>query len=138
MLVFQSKSAEHQVSTETYPHCLFSFRNHKESYFTYMNNSLFKHLDIKEENINLLDGNAPDLEVECRRYEAKIASLGGIELFVCGVGPDGHFAFNEPGSSLTSRTRVKTLAYETIVANSRFFGGDITKVPKVALTVGVA
>jgi glucosamine-6-phosphate deaminase len=116
----------------------FFYRTHKESYYTYMNTSLFKHLDIKRENINLLDGNAPDLEAECRRYEAKIASLGGIELFVCGIGPDGHFAFNEPGSSLTSRTRVKTLAYETIVANSRFFGGDITKVPKVALTVGVA
>ncbi|CAO0793495.1 unnamed protein product [Mucor circinelloides] len=113
-------------------------KTHKESYYTYMNTSLFRHLDIKPENINLLDGNARDLEAECRRYEAKIASLGGIELFVCGIGPDGHFAFNEPGSSLTSRTRVKTLAYETIVANSRFFGGDITKVPKVALTVGVA
>ncbi|KAI8972022.1 glucosamine-6-phosphate isomerase 1 [Mycotypha africana] len=113
-------------------------KNHRESYYTYMNTSLFQHLDINPENINLLDGNAPDLQEECRRYEAKIASYGGIELFVCGIGPDGHFAFNEPGSSITSRTRVKTLAYETIVANSRFFGGDITKVPKVALTVGVA
>jgi glucosamine-6-phosphate deaminase len=55
-----------------------------------------------------------------------------------GIGPDGHIAFNEPGSSLTSRTRVKTLAYETIIANARFFGGDVSKVPKLALTVGVA
>ena len=54
-----------------------------------------------------------------------------------GIGPDGHIAFNEPGSSLTSRTRVKTLAYETIIANSRFFGNDLEKVPKMALTVGV-
>mmetsp|Transcript_31664 Transcript_31664/g.50573 ORF Transcript_31664/g.50573 Transcript_31664/m.50573 type:complete len:166 (-) Transcript_31664:64-561(-) len=67
----------------------------------------------------------------------KIESYGGIELFLGGIGPDGHIAFNEPGSSLTSRTRIKTLAYDTIVANSRFFGGDLTKVPKMALTVGV-
>jgi len=66
-----------------------------------------------------------------------IEDLGGIELFLGGIGPDGHIAFNEPGSSLASRTRVKTLAYDTIVANSRFFGGDIAKVPTMALTVGV-
>lgn len=59
-------------------------------------------------------------------------------VYIIGIGPDGHIAFNEPGSSLTSRTRVKTLAYETIMANARFFGGDISKVPKLALTVGVA
>lgn len=93
---------------------------------------------MQKKNINLLNGNAPDLEVECRRYERKIIRVGGIELFLCGVGPDGHFAFNEPGSSLKSRTRVKTLSYESIVANSRFFSGDISKVPKAALTVGVA
>lgn len=71
------------------------------------------------------------------QYERKITAAGGIELFLGGIGPDGHIAFNEPGSSLTSRTRVKTLAYDTIVANSRFFGGDIDQVPKMALTVGV-
>jgi hypothetical protein len=71
------------------------------------------------------------------QYEEKITSYGGIELFVGGIGPDGHIAFNEPGSSLMSRTRIKTLAYDTIVANSRFFGNDISKVPKMALTVGV-
>lgn len=100
--------------------------------------NLFKNIDIPPENINFLDGNATDLEEECRRYEAEIAKYGGIELFIGGIGPDGHIAFNEPGSSLTSRTRVKTLAYETIIANARFFDGDITKVPKLALTVGVA
>jgi len=62
---------------------------------------------------------------------------GGVDLFLAGIGPDGHIAFNEPGSSLTSRTRVKTLAYDTILANARFFNGDVTKVPKLALTVGV-
>lgn len=112
--------------------------SHKQSYYSFMWTNLFQNIDIPSENINFLDGNAPDLEDECRRYEAEIAKHGGIELFIGGIGPDGHIAFNEPGSSLTSRTRVKTLAYETIIANARFFEGDITKVPKLALTVGVA
>jgi len=99
---------------------------------------LFDHIDIPKENVHMLDGNASDLDAECRRYEATIAKFGGIELFLGGIGPDGHIAFNEPASSLTSRTRVKTLAYETIIANARFFDGDISKVPKLALTVGVA
>lgn len=97
----------------------------------------FSHVDILPANINILNGNAPDLAAEAAAYEAKIARLGGIELFLGGVGPDGHIAFNEPGSSLHSRTRVKTLAYDTIVANSRFFDGDVHKVPKMALTVGI-
>lgn len=71
------------------------------------------------------------------QFERKILAVGGIELFLGGIGPDGHIAFNEPGSSLASRTRVKTLAYDTVVANSRFFGGDINQVPTMALTVGV-
>merc|ERR1712093_273998 len=74
---------------------------------------------------------------ECRKYEEKITAVGGIELFLAGIGPDGHIAFNEPGSSLSSRTRVKTLNYDTVVANARFFDGDIDQVPKRALTVGV-
>lgn len=97
----------------------------------------FSHVDVNPANINILDGNAPDLEAECMAYEEKIRRAGGIELFLGGVGPDGHIAFNEPGSSLASRTRVKTLAYDTIVANSRFFDNDVSKVPKMALTVGV-
>jgi glucosamine-6-phosphate deaminase len=99
--------------------------------------NFFKFVDVRPENVNILDGTAEDLQAECDRYEAKIASYGGIELFMAGIGPDGHIAFNEPGSSLTSRTRVKTLAYDTIIANSRFFKNDITAVPKMALTVGV-
>ena len=70
-------------------------------------------------------------------YEAKIRAVGGIDLFLGGIGADGHIAFNEPGSSLASRTRVKTLAYDTVIANSRFFGNDLELVPKMALTVGV-
>ena len=111
--------------------------NHPESYHSFMWNNFFSHIDIKKENVNILNGNADDLEAECARYEAKIKSYGGIDLFMGGIGPDGHIAFNEPGSSLTSRTRVKTLTTDTIIANSRFFDNDINKVPKTALTVGV-
>ena len=110
---------------------------HPESYHSFMWNNFFSHIDIKKENVNILNGNAEDLEAECARYEAKIKSYGGIDLFMGGIGPDGHIAFNEPGSSLTSRTRVKTLTTDTIIANSRFFENDINKVPKTALTVGV-
>ncbi len=112
-------------------------REHKESYHSFMWNNFFSHIDIPEENVNILDGNAADPAAECRRFEEKIASYGGIELFMGGVGPDGHIAFNEPGSSLKSRTRMKTLTQDTIIANSRFFDGDINLVPKTALTVGV-
>ena len=97
----------------------------------------FSHVNVHPKNIHILNGNAPDLEAECVGYEAAIKAHGGIDLFLGGIGPDGHIAFNEPGSSLASRTRVKTLAYDTILANSRFFGNDLEKVPKMALTVGV-
>jgi glucosamine-6-phosphate isomerase len=112
-------------------------REHPESYHSFMYKHFFSHVDVDPANINILNGNAPDLEEECIAYEEKIRRAGGIELFLGGIGPDGHIAFNEPGSSLRSRTRVKTLAYETILANSRFFDNDLTKVPKMALTVGV-
>ncbi|KAI9838182.1 MAG: hypothetical protein M1837_002611 [Sclerophora amabilis] len=102
-----------------------------------MYKNFFSHVDVHPANINILNGNAGDLEAECIAYEEKIKNAGGIELFLGGIGPDGHIAFNEPGSSLASRTRVKTLAYDTILANSRFFGSDLTKVPRMALTVGV-
>jgi len=111
--------------------------DHPESYHSFMWRHLFSHVDITKQNVNILDGNAADLEAECQRYEAKIKQLGGVKLFLGGIGPDGHIAFNEPGSSLTSRTRIKTLTYDTIVANARFFDGDINKVPRTALTVGV-
>jgi glucosamine-6-phosphate deaminase len=111
--------------------------DHPESYHSFMWNNLFSHVDIQKDNVNILNGNATDLEAECASYEEKIKEAGGIKLFVGGIGPDGHIAFNEPGSSLSSRTRVKTLTYDTNVANSRFFDNDIDKVPKTALTVGV-
>lgn len=110
---------------------------HPESYHSFMWNNFFSHIDIRRENVNILNGNAPDVESECRHFEEKIAAIGGIDLFMGGVGPDGHIAFNEPGSSLHSRTRQMRLTTDTIIANSRFFGGDISLVPKTALTVGV-
>ncbi|KAF5904897.1 glucosamine-6-phosphate isomerase 1, partial [Clarias magur] len=112
-------------------------RDHLESYHSFMWNNFFKHIDIRSENAHILDGNAPDLQKECDDFEEKIKAAGGIDLFVGGIGPDGHIAFNEPGSSLVSRTRVKTLAMDTILANARFFDGDLSKVPTMALTVGV-
>lgn len=111
--------------------------DHPESYHSFMAKNFFDHIDIPKNQINILNGNAKDLEKECENYEKKIKDVGGIELFLGGIGPDGHIAFNEPGSSLKSKTRVKTLTYDTILANSRFFDNDINKVPKLALTVGV-
>ena len=112
-------------------------QDHPESYHTFMWKNFFSHIDIKKENVHILNGNATDLEAECAAYEEAILAAGGIDLFLGGIGPDGHIAFNEPGSSLTSRTRMKTLTTDTIIANSRFFDGDVNKVPKTALTVGV-
>ncbi|KAK7931476.1 glucosamine-6-phosphate isomerase [Apiospora marii] len=112
-------------------------RDHPESYHSFMWKHFFSHVNVKPHNVHILDGNAANLEAECVQYEEKIKAAGGIDLFLGGIGEDGHIAFNEPGSSLASRTRVKTLAYDTILANSRFFDNDVEKVPRMALTVGV-
>jgi len=111
--------------------------DHPGSYHFFMWNNFFQHINIKKANVNILNGNASDLEKECQNYEKKMKRYGGIELFLGGIGPDGHIAFNEPGSSLSSRTRIKTLTFDTMLANSRFFDGDVNKVPRTALTVGV-
>ena len=110
---------------------------HPESYHSFMWNNFFSHIDIKPENVHILNGNAKDLKKECEDYEKAILAAGGIDLFMGGIGPDGHLAFNEPGSSLSSRTRIKTLTTDTIHANSRFFEGNLALVPKQALTVGI-
>ncbi len=112
--------------------------SHPESYHSFMWNNFFSHIDINPDNVHILNGNAPDLLAECAQYEEEIAKVGGIDLFMAGIGPDGHLAFNEPGSSLASRTRIKTLTKDTIIANARFFDGDVNQVPKQALTVGIA
>jgi len=112
--------------------------DHPESYHTFMRRHFFDHVDVPAANIHILDGNAPDLQKECEEYERKIVAAGGIDLFLGGIGEDGHIAFNEPYSSLVSRTRVMTLTPETVAVNSRFFDNDVNKVPKKAMSVGVA
>ena len=112
-------------------------KTHHESYWFLMHDNFFDHIDIPKENVNILDGMAADLEAECARYEAKIASYGGIDLFLGGSGVDGHIAFNEPFTSLNSRTGVRDLTEDTKIVNSRFFDNDPSQVPSKALSVGV-
>ncbi|MBP5153860.1 MAG: glucosamine-6-phosphate deaminase [Lachnospiraceae bacterium] len=113
-------------------------RSHDQSYWYFMHDNFFDHLvDMKPENINILNGMAADPAAECARYEAKIASYGGIDLFLGGIGVDGHLAFNEPFTSLSSRTGVRDLTTDTLIVNSRFFGNDPSKVPTQALSVGI-
>lgn len=111
--------------------------SHPQSYHSFMAEHLFNHIDCPKENIHILNGNAEDLQAECQHYEDMIREAGGIDLFLGGIGPDGHIAFNEPGSSLRSHTRIKTLTSDTRIANSRFFDNEPEKVPAHALTVGV-
>ena len=101
-----------------------------------MQGSLFSQIDIEPANTHIPDGHALDLHAACRSYEQRIRDAGGIDLQILGIGGDGHIAFNEPGSSLGSRTRVKALARETIRDNARFFGSE-DLVPRIALTMGV-
>ena len=110
---------------------------HDQSYWYFMHDNLFSHIEIPKENINILNGMADDPEAECKRYEEKIASYGGIDLFLGGAGVDGHIAFNEPFTSLNSRTGLRDLTEDTRIVNSRFFGNDPDKVPTQALSVGV-
>ena len=110
---------------------------HPQSYHYFMQENFFKYVNIKPQNIHILDGMTKDFAKECREYERAMRNVGGVNLFIGGVGIDGHIAFNEPFSSLESRTRVKTLTESTIKANSRFFDNDLSKVPTMALTVGV-
>ena len=111
--------------------------DHPQSYHYFMEENFFKHIDIKPNNTHILDGLTKNYAKECADFEFEMRRLGGVNLFIGGVGEDGHIAFNEPFSSLRSRTRVKTLTESTIKANSRFFDGDLKKVPTQALTVGI-
>ena len=113
-------------------------REHEQSYWTFMHENFFNHLvDMKPENINILNGMTEDPDGECKAYEDKIAALGGVDLFLGGIGVDGHIAFNEPFTSLKSRTGVRALTTDTRIVNSRFFGNDPEAVPAKALSVGV-
>ena len=110
---------------------------HEQSYHYFMHQNLFDHIDIQKQNIHILNGMASNLKKECEDYEEAIKATGGINLFLGGVGEDGHIAFNEPFTSLRSRTHIQPLTQDTIRVNSRFFDYDTSKVPTSALTVGV-
>ena len=110
--------------------------NDEQSYRRFMQSSLFDHINIDPRNTHVPDGRALDFEKTCEQYEQKLRDAGGIDLQVLGIGGDGHIAFNEPGSSLGSRTRLKSLTSETVADNARFFG-SIEKVPRLAITMGV-
>ena len=112
--------------------------DHPESYHSFMHKYLFDQIDEPAQNIHILNGNAEDLAAECAAYEQAIVDAGGFDFFLGGIGEDGHIAFNEPFSSLQSRTRVMNLTEDTRIVNARFFDNDMNKVPAQALTVGVA
>ncbi|EDK45496.1 glucosamine-6-phosphate isomerase [Lodderomyces elongisporus NRRL YB-4239] len=112
--------------------------SNEQSYHYFMYDKLFNHIDIPKENINILNGLTKNVEQECADYEAKIKKYGKIHLFLGGLGPEGHLAFNEAGSTRDSRTREVELVESTIKANCRFFNNDLNKVPKSALSVGIS
>jgi glucosamine-6-phosphate deaminase len=109
---------------------------HPQSYRQFMQVNLFDQINLDPSRTHVPDGRALDFENHCRQYEQRIKDAGGIDLQVLGIGSDGHIAFNEPGSSLGSRTRLKTLTSQTIRDNARFFGGE-EQVPRLAVTMGV-
>jgi glucosamine-6-phosphate deaminase len=111
-------------------------RDHAQSYHSFMWENLFKHVNISEENVHIPDGNAQDVPRFCREYEEQISAAGGIDLQVLGIGTDGHIGFNEPTSSLASRTRIKTLTQQTCKDNARFFGNE-ESVPRHVITMGI-
>ncbi|NLY00023.1 MAG: glucosamine-6-phosphate deaminase [Rhodopirellula sp.] len=111
-------------------------KNHYQSYHYFMHENLFKHINVPQQNIYIPSGTTDNYEAFCDWYERRIKECGGIDLQVLGIGSDGHIAFNEPSSSLGSRTRIKTLAKQTIQDNSRFFE-KAEDVPIYAITMGV-
>ena len=111
--------------------------DHPQSYHSYMYRNLFDTVNMLPEHIFIPDGQAKDLHAACTEYENAIAKAGGIDLFIGGVGRNGHIAFNEPGTPFNSRTHVTDLSPSTLEANSRFFHNDISRVPRQAITVGI-
>ncbi|MGL4393791.1 MAG: N-acetylglucosamine-6-phosphate deacetylase [Brevinema sp.] len=112
-------------------------QNDTQSMNYFIQENFLKFINVNPDHICFLDGKAADFKVESKRFEEKLASLGYADLWVCGLGGDAHLAFNEPGSSLTSRTRDKELTFETRVAHAKFFNNKVENVPKLALTVGL-
>ena len=111
-------------------------REHPQSYHSFMWENLFKHINITRENIHIPDGNSQDIPRTCQDYEAQIRAAGGIDIQLLGIGTDGHIGFNEPTSSLASRTRIKTLTEQTCKDNARFFGSG-EQVPHHVITMGI-
>ena len=109
---------------------------HPQSYHAFMWENLFRHVNIAKKNVHLPDGNAKDVPKFCAKYERQIRAAGGIDLQVLGIGTDGHIGFNEPTSSLASRTRIKTLTRQTRKDNARFFGKE-QDVPFHVITMGI-
>lgn len=109
---------------------------HPQSYHSFMREHLFRHVNIIRKNVHIPDGNAKDIPKFCAQYEKQIREAGGIDLQLLGIGTDGHIGFNEPTSSLVSRTRIKTLTRQTIADNARFFGAP-SKVPHHVITMGI-
>lgn len=112
--------------------------DHPGSYRQFMEQHLFRHINIERRRINFLDGSARDAGAECERYEAAIAAEGGIGLQILGLGANGHIGFNEPGEALVARTHRARLRPETRRANAPLFGGDVERVPIDALSMGMA
>ena len=144
LLIYRALAAEHKAGKLSFANVItFNMdeyaglsREHPQSYHRFMHDNFFSHIDIPAANVHILNGTAKDALAECAAYEAAIQAAGGIDLFLGGMGEDGHIAFNEPGSSLQSRTRVVTLTEDTRQVNARFFN-SIDEVPTKALTVGV-
>ena len=109
---------------------------HDQSYHYFMHENLFKHINIQPQNVYVPSGTTDNYEAFCAWYERRIVEAGGIDIQLLGIGSDGHIAFNEPSSSLGSRTRIKTLAKQTIDDNARFFNRS-EDVPIYAITMGV-
>src|SRR3981189_3556835 len=112
--------------------------NHPQSYHYFMHEHFFRHVNIPPHNINIPSGTTSNYAAFCEWYERRIGECGGIDLQILGIGTDGHIAFNEPTSSLSSRTRITTLTRQTRIDNARFFGGDVESVPTHCLTQGLA
>ena len=112
-------------------------KDHPESYWSFMHRNLFDHVNIDPAHINLPDGTNMDAEAECKRYDAVIRSVGGVDLQLLGIGHDGHIGFNEPHDAFDLGTHCVDLAQETIEANKRFFDGNEALVPKQAYTMGI-
>ncbi len=110
-------------------------KHDKNSYYTFMHENLFDHVDIKEENVNFLDGNAKDCDAESKRYAEAIKAAGGIDLQLLGIGTNGHIAFNEPADKFTDEAFKVTLTQSTIDSNQQYFG-DVP-MPRYAMTMGI-